>query len=147
MHLQRSVLALLGGAVALLLVGVVIAVAASRQPETTYPPGSPEATVADFVRLIEAGKLDEAYALTDIAGLTRERFDEQFDPAIRGDSSRRVTLIRTNVDGDAATVVGAISTLSDPDSLDVSEYTNRQTYRLRRENGRWLITGPSYLGL
>ena len=95
MHLQRSVIGLLGGAVAVLLIGVVIAVAASRQPETTYPPGTPEATVADFVRLIEAGKLDEAYALTDIEGLTRERFDEQFDPAFTGDSSRRVTLVRT----------------------------------------------------
>ena len=147
MHLQRSVIALLGGAVAVLLIGVVIAVAASRQPETTYAPGTPEATIANFVRLIEAGKLDEAYALTDIKGLTRERFDEQFDPAFTGDSSRRVTLVRTNVSGNNATVVVAISTFSDSDSLDVSEYTNRQTYRLKRENGRWLITGPSYFGL
>jgi hypothetical protein len=147
MHLQRSVLALLVGAVAILLVGVVIAVAASRQSETTYPPGTPEATIADFIRLVEGGKLDEAYVLTDIAGLTRERFNEQFDPAFTGDSSRRVTLVRTNVNGSTATVVVAISTFSDSDSLDVSEYTNRQTYRLRLENGRWLITGPSYFGL
>jgi hypothetical protein len=140
-------MALLGGAVAVLLLGVVITVAASRQPETTNPSGTPEATVANFVRLIEAGKLDEAYALTDIEGLTPERFDEQFDPAFTGDSSRRVTVVRTNVKGNNATVVVAISTFSDSDSLDVSEYTYRQTYRLKRENGQWLITGPSYAGL
>jgi len=147
MHIQRSVLGLLGVSIVLLLAGVVVAIAASRQPEKTYPPGTPEAVVADFIRLVEAGKLDEAYELMAIPGLSRERFDEQVDPAYRNESSRRVTLIGSDVNGGNATVDVAISTLSYTDALDVSEYTNRQTYHLRRENGRWLITGPRYFGL
>ncbi len=147
MQLQRSVVALLGVAVALLLAGVVVAIAASRQPEATYSPGTPEAAIADFVRLIEAGKVDEAYALTAIPGLSRERFREQVDPAYRSESSRRVTLIRSEVKAETATVDVAITTLSHTDALDVSEDTTRQTYRLKRVNGKWLITGPTYFGL
>lgn len=142
MHVHKSVLGLIAGALAVLLVGVVVSIAASRQPESTYPPGSPEATIAEFVRLIEDGQLEEAYELTSIPGLTQEEFVERF--SYQGDASSRVTLVRSDVDGDTATVVVDVSTFSPDGPLDSSDYTYRETYQLRREAGRWVITGPEY---
>lgn len=144
MRMQRSVLVLLAGAGALLLVGIVVAIAAIRQPEAAYPPGSPEATVAGFVRLLEDGKLDEAYDLTAIPTLSREEFHEQLDNWSQ--TPRRITLVRSDVDGDRATVVVDVSTFSSGDALEVDDQTYRQTFQLRREGGKWLITGPEYLG-
>ncbi len=145
MHIQRSVLGLLAGSVVLLVVGVVVAIATTRQPAASYQPGSPEATVAEFVRLIEDGELDEAYELTAIPGLSRERFQEQFN--YRSETSRRVTLVRSDVEGEEATVVVDITTFSSGDTLGGSDYSYRETYRLRRESGRWLITSPEYFRL
>lgn len=146
MRVQRSVLVLLGGAGVLLLVGVVVAIAASRQRPAEYPEGSPEATVAMFVRLLEDGELDRAYELTAIPKLSRDRFVEQFDPEDR--PPRRVTLVRSSVDRDRAAVVVDVSTFTaDGAPLDTSDQTYRQTFRLRREGGGWVITGPEYLGL
>ncbi len=145
MPIQRSVLGLLAVSVVLLVVGVVVAIGTSRQPAASYPPGSPEATVAEFVRLIEDGEVDEPYELISVPGLSRERFRQQF--SYGSEASRRVTLVRSDIEGDEATVVVDITTFSSGGTLGVSDYSYRETYRLHRESGRWLITSPEYFRL
>ena len=141
MRVQRSILLLVGGAIALLLAGVAVTLVVSRGPETTYPPDSPEGTVAGFLRLLEDGEVDQAYDLVAME-IDRDQFRRQFSDW--SERSRRVTLVRSSIDGDSATVVVDISTFSGG-AFGASEYTNRHTFTLERRNGAWRITGPEYL--
>lgn len=141
MRVQRSILLLVGGAIALLIAGVAVTLVVSRGPETTYPPDSPEGTVAGFLRLLEDGELDQAYALVSMQ-TDREQFRQQFGGWT--ERSHRVTLVRSSTDGDSATVVVDISTFSGG-AFGASDRTSRHTFTLERRNGAWRITGPEYL--
>ena len=153
MRVQRSLVILVGVVVALLLAGVAFAVVASRRPETSFPPGSPEETVATYLRLLQDGRLEEAYALTafeeprDRHGPgTREGFVERFERW--SETPHRVTLLRANAAGDGATVTVEISAFR-PGGVggpfSAPESTAQQTFTLARRNGAWRITGPPYL--
>lgn len=141
MRIQRSVLLLVGGAVALLLAGVVVTLMVTRAPESVYPENSPEGTVATYLRLLEDGEVEQAYALVSMQ-LDREQFRQQF--SYWSERSHRVTLVRSSMDGDSATVVVDVSTFSGG-AFGASDRTSRHTFTLRRENGAWRITGPEYL--
>ncbi len=141
MRVQRSVLLLVGGAIALLLAGVIVTLLVTGAPETVYPEDSPEGTVATYLRLLEDGEVEQAYALVSMR-IDREQFRQQFSNW--SERSHRVTLVRSSTDGDSATVVVDISTFSGG-AFGASDQTNRQTFTLRRQNGSWRITGPEYL--
>ena len=151
-HFFRPLLLLLAGAGGLLVIGVIVALLAARQPEATFSPGSPEGTVTTYLRLLQNGQVDEAYAMTSIdmgppffEKMTRERFHQEFD--VWGQSPHRVTLLRsTNTSGDKASVTVEISTFR-PDLFPAADLTVQQTFTLsQREGGGWLITGPAYMG-
>ncbi len=150
---HRSLVILVGAVVALLLAGVAFAVVASRRPETSFPPGSPEETVATYLRLLQDGRLDEAFALTafveerDRHGLgTREGFVERFGHWSA--TPHRVTLLRSSASGDQATVTVEISAFQ-PGGVggpfSAPESTAQQTFTLARRDGAWRITGPTFL--
>ncbi len=140
----------MAGAAALLLLGIVVAIVASRQPEATFPNGSPEAAVAAYVRLLQDGQVDDAYAKTAFAApagspdksMTRERFQQEF--AQWGQRPHRVTLIRSSVNGDQANVVVEIATFT-TSLMGASDQTQQQTFTLTRQGAAWLITGPEFL--
>jgi hypothetical protein len=153
MWVQRSLVILIGVVVALLLAGGVFAVVASRQPEASFPPGSPEETVATYLRLLQDGRLEEAHALTAFEQPreghgpgTREGFVERFERW--SETPHRVTLLRASTAGDSATVTVEISafrpgTVGGP--FSAPESTAQQTFTLVRRDGAWRITGPTYL--
>ncbi|MGI8914712.1 MAG: hypothetical protein ACR2JY_13195 [Chloroflexota bacterium] len=146
MRLQRSIVILLVGAVGLMLAGVVVAILTSRQPAATFPAGSPAAAVATYLRLLQNGQVDEAYAMTafDQPTMTRERYHEQFDHWSQ--QPHRVTLLRTTVTGDQATVTVETSTFR-PSLFGAADATAQQAIILVRRQGNWLISGPEYLKL
>ena len=153
MRVQRSLVILVGVVVALLLAGAAFAVVASRRPEASFPPGSPEEAVATYLRLLQDGRLDEAFALTAFAEErdrhgpgTREGFVERFGRW--SETPHRVTLLRASTAGDGATVTVEISA-SRPGGVggpfSAPESTAQQTFTLARRDGAWRITGPTYL--
>ena len=141
MRMYRSLLVLLGGAAALLAAGVVVALVAVRQPETAYPAHSPQGTVATYLRLLQDGKVDTAYALVDM-DIDRERFHEQFDSWSQ--RPHRVTLLQAATSGSDASVTVEIAAFS-AGAFGASDRTSRQTFTLVRQGGAWRITGPEYL--
>lgn len=148
MRLERSVVALIGGVAALLALGLVVAVFAARRPEATFPPDSPQGVVATYLRLLQDGKVDEAYDLTafpasDPFPMTRERFHEQLDRWSA--TPHRAILARTTVRGDRATVVVQISGFR-PGLLGGGDSTQQVDVTLARTSAGWRVTGPPYLG-
>ena len=141
MRMYRSLLVLLGGAAALLAAGVVVALVAVRQPETAQPAHSPQATVATYLRLLQHGRVDGAYALVAM-DMDRERFHEQFDTWSQ--TPHRVTLVQASTSGPDASVTVDIAVFS-ADAFGASDRTSRQTFTLVRQRGAWRITGPEYL--
>ena len=141
MRMYRSLLVLLGGAGALLAAGVVVALVAVRQPETAYPAHSPQGTVATYLRLLQDGKVDTAYALVAM-DMDRERFHEQFDTWSQ--TPHRVTLLQAGTSGPDASVTVEIAAFS-AGPFGASDRTSRQTFTLVRQGGAWRITGPEYL--
>ena len=141
MRMYRSLLVLLGGASALLAAGVVVALVAVRQPETAYPAHSPQGTVATYLRLLQDGKVDTAYALVAM-DMDRERFHEQFDTWSQ--TPHRVTLLQAGTSGSDASVTVEIAAFS-AGPFGASDRTSRQTFTLVRQGGAWRITGPEYL--
>ena len=144
MPIPRSMALLLGGTLVLLVGGIVFALVAVRQPETTFPAGSPEAAVATYLRLLQNGQIDDAYAMTALPSpsLTRAYFHEQFDRWSQ--TPHRVTLLRSNTTGNQASVVVDISTFS-PDIFGGGDRSSQQTFMLVRQDGAWRITWPDYL--
>ncbi len=149
MRWPLSTVTVVGGLGALLVVGVLVTVLAVRQPETTYRAGSPEAAVATYLRLLQEGRVDQAYALIsppDFSNygntMDRSAFHQEFDHWSQ--TSRRVTLVTTVVDGASASVTVDITQFSGS-PLGAADQTNRQTITLVRKTGRWLVTGPAWL--
>lgn len=148
-QLRRSTVVLIAGMIAILAIGTVVAFTIGRSRETTYPVGSPQRAVSDYLRLLQSGQVDEAYLKSDIRGgpdssgsLSREQFHAQFDSW--GSQSHRVTLIRASTHQSEASVTVEISTFSGG-TFGTSDQTNQQTFTLERVGRNWIITGPAYL--
>lgn len=144
MRIPRSMVVLLVGAVGLLVAGVIVAIVSSDRPATTFPVGSPEATVATYLRLLQNGQVDEAYTMTAFTQptITREDYHQRFEYWTQ--QPHRVTLLRTSTTGDQATVTVETSTFR-PGLFEADDSTVQQTFTLVRRQGNWLITGPDYL--
>lgn len=136
----RSPLWLVGASVILVVLGVVMALLSARQPETTYPPDSPEGTVASFLRLLQDGQVDQAYTLVAM-NLDRQEFQQRY--ADWSQQSHRVTLVRSSMRGDTATVTVDLATFS-AGPFGAEDQTSRETFTLERKAGMWRITGPLY---
>lgn len=142
-------LAIIAGAVLLIVAGIVLAAVLSRTEQTvTYAPNSPEGTVQRYLNLLQSGKIDAAYRLTRISNfgpegtMNRAEFAQQF--AAWSQTSHQVTLDSTVVSRRDATVVVQISTFSGG-PFSASSNSNRAVFTLSKIGGRWLITGPMYL--
>jgi hypothetical protein len=139
MKWQHSLVIMLGGAGLLVLAGALVAALAIHPPEATYRPGTPEATVATYFRLLQQGKLARASDLT----YSIPNFEQQF--ASWSSTPHRVTLVATDVSGDTASVTVDITAASSS-PLGPVDFTCRQTLTLLRNgSGTWLISGPEWL--
>ena len=144
---ERRSLLILGGVGALLLAGVVVALLAARQPEARYAAHSPQATVATYFRLLQEGKVDQAYALTQFEDpyrvISLSDFHQQYDSWSQ--ASHRVTAVSATTSGGTASVTVDISVFSGG-TFGASDRTHRATITLSRTGGTWYITGPQWLG-
>lgn len=143
-------LAVMGGAVLLLVAGIILAAVLSHNEQTvTYQLTSPEGTVQRYLNLLQSGKVDAAYRMTQITDygpggtMTRAMFDQQF--AGWSQTSHQVTLLDpVTVSRGAASVPVQISSFSGG-PLGASTDSNRVVFTLTKSGRRWLITGPPYL--
>lgn len=131
--------AVLAVAVAVLVVLAVVAgVLATTRPGPDLPPGSPEATVQDYLRLVHDGDLDAAAELLDPAGrCTVEDLDQSY-----ADVDARMVLRDSSVEGDRATVRIAFVHTDGPLGADTWESDER--FELARDGDRWVITGEPW---
>lgn len=144
-----GLIAIIAGAVLLIVAGIVLAAVLSHTRQTvTYPPNSPAGTVQRYLTLLQNGKTDQAYRLTRISDygpvgtMTRAEFAQQF--ASWSQTSHQVTLDSTSVSRQDATVTVQISSFSGG-PFGASSESNRAVFTLVKDIGRWLITGPPYL--
>ena len=150
--MRRPILVALGGASALLIVGMLISLVMARQPAATYAVDSPPGAVAAYLRLLEEGQVDRAYAMVSASAMTNgpygsamtlSDYHRQFDNWSQ--RSHRATLVRSQVTATTASVVVDIATFSGG-AFGGSDNTQRVTFTLVQAKGRWLISGPQYLG-
>lgn len=131
-----------GVIILLVIVGIVLSYAA-RRGDAAYPVGSPEATLSAYLRLLQDGQVDRAYALVDPAtGSTLQEFHQQYDAW--NQRSHRVALVRSTVAGRSASITIDVTTFS-AGSFGASDYSSRQTFTLTHAPGGWRITAPAYL--
>ncbi len=139
-------LTLVAVALAVIVVtGVIVGVAASRQTATVYQPGTPEATVATYLQKLQAGDMSGAYALTISTAnppLSASRFASMFSGWSQ--ISHRASIVSTRVTGDAATVDVDVTAVENG-VFQVSDQTRRVSFSLVMHSGAWLIQDPDYL--
>ncbi|MBV9121706.1 MAG: hypothetical protein JOZ39_13430 [Chloroflexi bacterium] len=141
----RSLAILIAAASALVVAGLVVGILAVRQPEATFPQGTPEATVAQYLRLRQSGNVEEAYALTSMQFANRPMDLAAFrsQNSHWGQTAHRVTMASSKTTGDQATVAVDVATF-EPDFLG-GDSTARETFNLVRQSGSWRITSPTGL--
>jgi hypothetical protein len=132
---------------ALVVLGLIVAVIALRRPQATYPAGSPQRAVQHYLSLLQAGKVEMAYRMTDFPmssngnDITDAQFHEQWDNW--GQTSHTVNLVRTVTSGNRS----AVTVDDSPSSTGFLSGSNsgvRFTFTLLHGRHGWLITGPAY---
>jgi hypothetical protein len=131
---------------ALVVLGLIVAVIALRRPQATYPAGSPQRAVQRYLSLLQAGKVEAAYDMTDFAlssngDVTDSEFHQEWDNW--GQTSHTVNLVRTVTSGDSS----AVTVEGTPASTGLfagSTSGYRVTFTLLHGRRGWLITGPAY---
>jgi hypothetical protein len=144
--MNRSLAIIVACASALVMAGLVVALIAVRQPESAFPSGTPEAAVADYLRLLQNGDLDGAFALTSMQIGSRALDSQTFhnQNSRWSEAPHRVTLVSSKTNGNQATVAVDVATF-EPDVLGGSDRTSRQTFALARRDDGWRITTPTSL--
>ena len=141
MQFHRSAVLLLGGAGLVLLAGLIVTLLVVREPEAAYAPNSPQSTVASFLRQLEQGEVDSAYALTTTA-TDRQSFQQQF--GAWHSTSHRVALMQTTTNGNIASVTVRIRHFS-AGAIGLPEESSEATFTLERQGGTWRISDWSGL--
>ncbi|MCL4540973.1 MAG: hypothetical protein M1396_01325 [Chloroflexi bacterium] len=144
-----SFVILVSGIILVLGLGIVLTIVVACQPEASFPPGSAAATVATYLRLVQHGQADEAFALTDFTRpvgnsnvpVPQTQFYQWANHWSQ--QAHRVLLVRSSEHDGHASVVVEVTAFS-PDLLAADQGT-RQTFTLERRNGVWKITSPLFL--
>ncbi len=150
----RVVLAIGGAIVLLIIVAVVAVLALEREQQPSYPPGSPEAALVDYLDALENGDADRVYALLsrsareEIERREKEGVGYSFRQEIRyaRDSLRdaRVRIIRVERRDDRARLTLAIdrfvsSSPGFPPFPSGDRYSYERTVELVLEDGAWKV--------
>lgn len=130
--------------VALAVAGLIVALVTSRGA-ATLPADSPEGAVQRYLLALEDEDYREAYAYLSASSQRACSFEDFLQNASYRDvRGSRMTLedIR-RLDGTA--IVTAEVTVFDLDvPFDPYEYTYRETFNLRLEEGQWRLVSPAY---
>jgi hypothetical protein len=144
---DRFLLAIVLGALALIVAGLAVVLALGRGPVAPPPdPASPVGVVQSYVEALRAGDVDRARAYLSQsarAELDRQRdaFPRLYQPA---GLEERVLMEPVEADADHAVVKVTISTFSArTDPFSSSTYHREVEVRLVREAGQWRIAQPA----
>lgn len=135
MNPRSLTLLLTGGALLLIAAGVLVSVLAPRSSSAEYKPGSPEAAVAEYIRLRQEGKDTESSRLKDPLQPDREYLDYQLTQP-----GARIGLVSSETTGSTATVVVEVSRVNDGGGFLPSESSRRIRFQLQQSEGKWIIT-------
>lgn len=153
----RVVLAVGGAVVLLIVAAVAVVLALERAQQPSYPPGSPEAALVDYLAAVEAGDADRAYALLSRAAREEieRREDAQVGYSFRQDvryareafQDARVRITRVERRDDRATLTLTIdrfssSTSGFPPFPSGDRYSYERVVELVFEDGAWKIDEP-----
>jgi hypothetical protein len=143
---DRFLLAIVVGALALIVGGVALVLVLGRAPAPPRPdPASPAGVVQSYVEALRAGELDRARGLLSSsarAQLDRDRdsFPRYYTPS---GVERRILIEPIEVADDRATVRVTISTFSArSEPFSSSTYHQEVEVRLVREEGQWRVSQP-----
>ncbi len=140
---ERFVLIAGGAVLAVVVLAVAVIVALGGPERADYDPASPEGVVQRYIEASRRGDGDAARAL--LSERAREQLGAEggwapYRPTY-GDGDGLMTIERTEVNGDRATVWLRIEdTRRSGITLDRDSWT--MTIPLVRENGNWLIDDP-----
>lgn len=135
MNGKSPTLLLIGGAVLLIAVGVLVSVLSPRSSRAEYAPGSPEAAVAEYIKLRREGRNTESNRVKDPNNPEAEYLDYRL-----AEPGARIGLVSSQTTGSTATVVIEVSSLEDGGAFLPSESYQRIRFHLRQTDGRWIIT-------
>ena len=153
----RVVLAIGGAIVLLILIAVAAVLALEREQQPSYPPGSPEAALVDYLDALEAGDADRVYALLsqsareEVERREKEGVGYSFRQEIRyaRDTLRdaRVRISRVERRDDRATLTLTIDRFSSsspgfPPFPSGERYSYERTVELVLEDGAWRVDEP-----
>ena len=135
---------LIGGGIFLgvLLVASII-LALTQRGDVSFPEGSPEAAVQNFLKAAETEDFQVAYDLlsADIkAECELQDFVGQRFPGDRSFDDSTVTLERTSTAGDTTFIIVRITQVYNNGIFGKSESSHQQRYALSQEDGEWHFT-------
>jgi hypothetical protein len=130
----------------LILLGIVAVVVALHRPQAAYPAHSPQRAVQRYLGLLQSGKVEEAYGMTNfsmtaIGTYTNSDFHQQWDNW--SNHSHEVSLLHVANHGETAAVTVQITT-DNAGVFGSQSNGNRTTFTLLRLHGTWFVTGPVY---
>lgn len=138
---ERTVLAIGGAVLALVVVAVVIALTLGETEPEVFPPGSPEAQLQAYVTAVRNADRDAALALLTARARARVEDDQFFPSPYCGGDDRRVRVTHTTITGDRATIEVTIQETSSS-LFDFDQYEYTQIVPMAREGGQWLVDEP-----
>ncbi|MBI4499297.1 MAG: hypothetical protein HY689_15525 [Chloroflexi bacterium] len=148
---DRWLLALVGGAIALVLAGFVLLLVVQTRSPDTLPEDTPAGVVQRYLRALEEGRYAEADAYLSASAKARREQQPGGKPyppyPVRPPGERpstRIVLQDVQTRESTAQVTVAISRFRAPSPTEADEYSETVTFDLQREQGAWKITGPEY---
>jgi hypothetical protein len=142
---SRSILLIAAIVIGIVVVAVLVVIAASRPP-TTYPAGSPEATVQGFLAANDDGDPETAYAFFSQSvrdSMSVEEYRRAWtDYGWEREQDRRVVLEEVDLRDTRATVHLRVDVYSGGGPFGSSRYTYERSVGLVREEGTWRIDEP-----
>ena len=143
---DRFLLAIVLGALALIVAAVAIVLVLGRAPAPPPPdPASPAGVVQAYVEALRAGDFDRARGyLSQSARAELDRSRDAFPRYYQSDSvQRRILIELVEIEGDRArgrVTISSFSARTEPFSS--SAYHREVEVRLVREGGQWRIAQP-----
>lgn len=151
MKSSSRLLLIFGVAIGVLVITAIVLVftLAGQGSASLLPENTPEGTVQRYLLALEAEDYQKAYNYTSFPS-GAPKYEEWRDNAIssreeRGSESMRVTLGKSVVTGNEATVDVVVDVFSPGVPFENPVRTRHTTFSLKKEETSWEITSPTYV--
>jgi len=127
-------------------VAVTLALIGGNEPVKLLPQDSPEGTVQRFLMAVKEQDYAKAYTFLSPQSeyLKTSPYDDwvRSMQSMRGNSSWKASIVNSTVRENDATVEVAVDVFRPDGPLANPVNTNRVTFVLQKENGKWMINSP-----